>query len=232
MQGEPRHAGIPRRGASRSGGDDDPAAFARVLSRGRAFVYVVGCRDDTLFKIGFTRDPMDRWRTLHPRFFDFFGLDRGILVATEKVSEARALERRLLETFSSWQSPAPLAVRPSAGGSSEWFRGEMAEAVDAAKEAASHHGWRWQRPDEWLRSALSARQDLLFAWTSAMLEAFEFERHNATPAGSAQAGAVYERALLDTLDAFGCVGLDIDAHVPDRVRQWYAARRCRGSSAR
>lgn len=189
---------------------------------------MIGCRDDTLLKIGFTRDPMDRWRTLHPRFFDFFGLDQGVLVATDRVGEARALERRLLETFSSYQSLAPLAVRTTAGGSSEWFRGVMAEAVDAAKEAASRNGWSWQRPDEWMRSMLAVRRDFLFAWSSAMLEALEFERHNAPAAVSAQAGAVHARALRDTLDAFRSVGLDIDGSVPERVRHWYAAQR-RGS---
>lgn len=168
---------------------------------------------------------MDRWRTLHPRFFEFFGLDQGVLVATDKVGEARALERRLLESFSSYQSLAPLAVRATAGGSSEWFRGVLAEAVDAATEAASRNGWSWQRPDEWMRERLAARRDVLFAWTSAMLDAFEFERHNVLPAASAQAGAVYARALLDTLDAFRSVGLEIDDCVPERVRHWYAAHR-------
>lgn len=203
---------------------EDPAGFPRRLSRGRAFVYVVGCRDDTLFKIGFTRDPMDRWRTLHPRFFEFFGLEQGILVATEKVSEARALERGLLDAFWSYQSLAPLAVRTSAGGGSEWFRGVMADAIDVAKATALRHGWRWHRPEEWLRSELSARRDLLFAWSSAMLEACEFERHNASSAESAQAGATCERVLLDTLDAFRFAGLEIDDYLPEQVRQWYAAR--------
>lgn len=209
---------------------DDPAAFRRPPERGRAFVYVVGCRDDTLFKIGFTRDPLDRWRTLHPRFFEFFGLDQGILVATEKVGEARALERRLLQDFADYQALAPLAVRAAAGGHSEWFRGTLAEAVDVAKEVASQHAWPWQLPQEWMRSSLSERRDLLFAWTAAMLEAWEFERHNATPAASAQAGAAYERALVDALDAFRAVGLDVGDHVPDRVRRWYAARK-RGGCA-
>lgn len=212
---------------TRRSGYDDPAAFPRRLSRGRAFVYVLGCRDDTLFKIGFTRDPMDRWRTLHTRFFEFFGLDQGILVATEKVSQARALERRLLEAFADWRALAPLAVRETAGGHSEWFRGALQEAVDAARETASRHAWSWQRPDEWMRSALSARRDLLFAWSAAMLEALEYERHNA-PAGSAPAGTVYERALADTLEAFAAVGLDVADAVPDRVRRWHAARRLDG----
>lgn len=208
---------------TRRSGNDDPAAFPRRLSRGRAFVYVLGCRDDTLFKVGFTRDPMDRWRTLHARFFEFFGLDQGILVATEKVSQARALERRLLEALSDCQALAPLAVRETAGGHSEWFRGAMAEAVDVAKEAASRNAWSWQRPDEWMRSALSARRDLLFAWSAAMLDALEYEKHNA-PAGFEAAGAVYERALADALDAFGAVGLDVGDAVTERVRRWYAAR--------
>lgn len=200
-------------------------AFRRSPSRGRAFVYVVGCRDDTLFKIGFTRDPIDRWRTLHPRFFEYFGLDEGILVATDAVGEARALERRLLLAFSDYRALAPLAVRSAAGGDSEWFRGVLAEAVEAAKEAAARQAWPWQRPAEWVRSSLAARRDLLFAWTAAMLDASEFERHNGGDRPFADGGAVYERALLDTLDAFHSVGLPVDDHVPDRVREWYAQRR-------
>jgi hypothetical protein len=209
---------------TRSSGIDDPTAFPRTLSRGRAFVYVVGCRDDTLFKIGFTRDPMDRWRTLHPRFFEFFGLDQGILVATDKVDQARALERRLLRAFADYQALAPLAVRAGAGGDGEWFRGVLAEAVEAAKETAAHHAWTWQLPAQWMRSCLTSRRDLLFAWTAAMLEALEFERHNGGDCAAAD-GAVYERALLDALDAFASVGLDVEEQLSDRVRRWYAARR-------
>lgn len=212
---------------TRSSRIDDPAAFPRTLSRGRAFVYVIGCREDTLFKIGFTRDPMDRWRTLHPRFFEFFGLDQGILIATDKVGQARTLERRLLRAFADYQALAPLAVRAGAGGEGEWFRGVLAEVVEAAKETAAQHAWTWQLPAQWMRSCLAARRDLLFAWTAAMLDALEFERHNGGERAPAD-GAVYERALLDALDAFASVGLDIDGHVPEPVRLWYRARRREG----
>jgi hypothetical protein len=203
---------------------EDHAAFPRMLSRGRAFVYVVACRDDNLFKIGFSRDPLHRWRTLHPRFFEFFDLDRGVLVTTDRVNEARRLERRLLETFADYQSFAPLTVPLSAAGHSEWFRGAMADAVDIAMTAASSNAWKCQRPDEWMRSALLARQDLLFAWTATMLEALEFEKHNAVGA-DARTGAACERALVDTLDAYRSVRLDVSTRVPAHVLHWYAQRR-------
>ena len=46
-------------------GEDAP----RFASRGRTFVYVLPCRDEDILKVGFSRDPLDRFRTLHRRFF-------------------------------------------------------------------------------------------------------------------------------------------------------------------
>ena len=200
------------------------AAFPRRLSRGRAFVYVVACRNDNLLKIGFSRDPWERWRTLHRRFFDFFDLEQGVLVATSRVNEATRLERQLLETFSDYRALAPLVTQSSAGGDTEWFRGIVTEAVDLAREMASRHAWEWESPGDWLRGFLLERRDLLFSWTAAMLEALEFEQHNPS-VDSGQIGARCERALLDTVGAFHAVGLDIDEYLPDEVRRWHRERR-------
>ena len=86
----------------------------RFASRGRAFVYVLPCRDEDLLKIGFSRDPLQRMRALHRRFFDFFDLDRAFLVATDRVRDARRIERALLTAFADRRSPAPLVVPDAA----------------------------------------------------------------------------------------------------------------------
>lgn len=214
MAGRPPHPPV----------EHEPDAVPRVLSRGRAFVYVLACRNDNLFKMGFSRDPLVRWHTLHRRFFAFFSLEQGILVGPQRVNEARRLERQLLEAFSDYRALAPVLTHSAAGGDSEWFRGVMAEAVELARAVASRNAWEWQSPGDWLRHALLERRDLLFSWTAAMLESIEFETHNPS-VGSEAMCARCERALLDTLDAFRAVGLDIDGRVPDRVQRWYRERR-------
>ncbi|MEO7432186.1 MAG: GIY-YIG nuclease family protein [Dokdonella sp.] len=204
--------------------DEDPGV-PRRLARGEAFVYVLPRRDDTQFKIGFSRDPVERWQTLHRRFFEFFDLDRGILVATDRVSDARRIERSLLSEFSAYTSLAPLRVPASAGGSNEWFRGVLDDAVASAAVHAERSGLVVHRPaSAWLRTVLIDRTDLLFAWTRRMLDLIEFERHN--PAGEKSDGATrYERSLGDALDAMVALNIDFTPHVPTDVVAWQVARR-------
>lgn len=196
----------------------DPG-FPRAATRGRAYVYVAPCRGDTLLKIGFSRDPLQRLRTLHRRFFEFFDLDTGALVVTDRVVEARRLERHLLTRFAPYQALEPPVVPASAAGSSEWFRGVAAEAVDAAEEYAERHGLALQRPlAAWLRDALLERSDRLFAWARAMLEAIEYGRHNGDPV----LAHLCERALRDALDAYRAAGLDPAPFVPAGIARMRA----------
>ena len=204
--------------------DEDPG-FPRQLARGKAFVYIVPCRDDTLFKIGYTRDPLARWQTLHRRFFEFFDLERGVLIASDKVSEARRIERSLLATFIDYQAFAPLIVPASAAGHTEWFRGVLEEAVTGASDHAVCAGLTVHRPPAaWLRAVLIERTDRLFAWTRRMLDMIEFESHNASERHPNDADR-YERGLGDALDAMESMDLDIAPHVPADVLQWHALRR-------
>lgn len=204
--------------------EDSPfedSGFPRRLARGRAFVYVVPCRDDTLLKIGFSRDPLQRLRSLQRRFFDFFDLDGGVLVVADRVAEARRLERHLLRMFASYAALEPPSVPSSAAGSSEWFRGVAAEAADEAAAYARDHGLAVQRPlRNWLRELLLERSDRLFAWAGAMLEAIEYGEHN----GAADQARACERALRDALDAFHAAGIDPAPFVPARVLFVYAQR--------
>ncbi|HEY6940579.1 GIY-YIG nuclease family protein [Dokdonella sp.] len=200
---------------------DDPGPPLR-LSRGRAFVYVLPVRDDTVFKIGFARDPLQRWRSLHPRCLRYFDFRAGVLVETARVAQARALERSLLERFASWSALAPLAVKPAAGGGNEWFRGALEDASDDAEALASAEGFVVSRPIAgWLRPVFEERRDALFGWSARMLEAIEYARHNRPHDASARA---YEHALSDVLEAGAELGIDVDALVPAAVARWRATR--------
>src|SRR5215472_5752189 len=91
--------------------------------RGRTFVYVLPLCGEDLTKLGFTHDPVQRFRSFHPRFFALFDLERGLLVETGRLREARRLERLLIERWPEHRAQAPLLVAEAAGGHTEWFRG-------------------------------------------------------------------------------------------------------------
>ena len=194
----------------------------RFASRGRAFVYVLPCRDEDLLKVGFSRDPLQRMQTLHSRFFDFFDLDRAFLIATDHVRDARRIEREFLTTFAERRSPAPLVVPDAAAGYTEWHRGAYADAVAMAESIAAKDGFILHAPlRAWLRDVFVERGALLFAWSSKMLEAIEYERHNGPPSPRPRA---IERALRDALDCFVALDIEIEPLVPEPVLDWYRNR--------
>lgn len=191
----------------------------RFASRGRAFVYVLPCRDEDLAKVGFSRDPLQRLKTLHARFFDFFDLDRAFLIATDHVRDARRIERNFLTAFAERRSPAPLVVPDAAAGYTEWHRGVYSDAIAMAEAIAAKDGFVLHVPlGAWLRDRFAERGALLFAWSSKMLEAIEYERFNAPPTSRPSA---IERALRDTLDGFVELGIEIEPLVPESVFSWY-----------
>lgn len=199
--------------------DADSAGFPRRLSRGRAFVYVVPRRGDTLFKIGFARDPIERWRSLHRRFFRFFDLDAGVLVEARRVVEARALERTLLKRFGAFAALQPVELEGSPGGASEWRRGVLDEVVEAAIELAGAGGMRVHRPaGDWLRAHLLERSDLLHAWSLRMVEQAEAESAYLSGLHASPAA----RAIRDMLDAYAVAGIEVAPKLPPHVNAWIA----------
>ena len=199
--------------------DAHETPIPRFASRGRAFVYVLPCRDEDLLKVGFSRDPLQRLLTLHPRFFRFFDLDRAFLIATDTVRDARRIERRYIATFAEQRSPAPLVVPDAAAGYTEWYRGVYPDAAAIARELGTSEGFVVHAPlRTWLRELFEDRAALLFAWSSGMLEAIEYERFNAPPATSP---STLERALRDALDCFDELGIAIEPLLPEAVFRWY-----------
>jgi hypothetical protein len=183
------------------------------------------CLGEDLLKLGMSRDPLDRFQTLHPRWFDFFDLDAVRLVETDSVREARAIETRLRRALRAHNAPAPLTVSAAAGGHTEWFRGALA-TLERETDALQAAGLRVHAPARaWLREALEKRGILLFHWSARMLEAID---PDFAPALSSRPPTGLERTLRDALDAFDSFGIDVEPLVPDKVLAWWReARRWR-----
>lgn len=197
----------------------DEAPYPRFASQGRAYVYVVPCRDEDLLKLGFSRDPFTRFSTLHRRFFEFFDLDRGLLVDAERVAAARRIERRLIGAFTDYRAMAPLVVPATAGGHTEWYRGAHPEVAGLLRSIAAEEGLMLKdglRP--WLRAHLMNRADLLHDWTLRIVDTLDWARHNAPDDPGA---ARLHRALLDTWAMFEAAGIDVRPLVPAAVAHWY-----------
>ncbi|WP_287599028.1 GIY-YIG nuclease family protein [Thermomonas sp.] len=98
---------------------------------GPAFLYVLrmsGAED--LLKVGLTADPLARWSSFHPRWFEAFDIEHSLLVETESRSDAQALETALHRRLKAHACPVPLTMRAFAGGATEWFRGASLAAQD------------------------------------------------------------------------------------------------------
>lgn len=191
----------------------DPA-IGGTASRGASLLYVAPCAYEDLLKLGFSRDPLDRLRALHPRWFEVFDLDRTMLVETETVRDARAIELRLRRALVEHNAPAPLVMRAEAGGHTEWYRGAYA-ALDAAVAELETSGHRVHRAARaWFRHALQARSDLLHEWSLALLPYDPVD----------ECDAVSRTRVADALDACDALGIELETRLPRAVLDWHRRR--------
>lgn len=196
----------------------DEVRYRQFASRGRAYVYVLPCRDEDLLKLGFSRDPFTRFHTLHRRFYEFFDLDRGLLIEVDRVADARRIERRFIGTWVQERAPAPLIVREAAAGYTEWYRGIYVQVTALAHDLAEGEGHTLHQPlRPWLRALLQERADWLYDGSARLFEQVQYERFHGDPRQPVQ------RALLDTLDMCQSIGLPLEQLLPHEVWQWYTA---------
>lgn len=187
-------------------------------SRGRAFVYVMPCRYEDILKVGFSRDPLDRFQTLHARWFEFFDLDAGLLVETDSVADARRIETLLGESVAPHSAPAPLVVPRIAAGHTEWYRGAYAALAASVESLHAQHGYAVHRPVVgWLAHALEQRAAMLYAWSAAQLDAIRAFEHGP----SHDVVVPLARTLRDALDAYAALGLAPERWIGEEVRRWY-----------
>jgi hypothetical protein len=194
----------------------DPEQHTRMCAATAAFVYLLPCRDEDILKAGFSRDPLVRLQTLHPRYFEFFDLDRVALVATETVGDARRLESELFAVAELHRAPGPLRVAAAAGGHTEWFRGAYPLLCEALEHKAATGGYTLHRPaGGWLRARLDRQADTLYESSTHLLRSFETARAYGEDASSLEA------QLRNLLDACAAVGLEVTHRIPPAVLSWY-----------
>lgn len=199
---------MPRRIDPRESNNQGP-------SRGRCFVYVLPCAYEDILKLGFSRDPLQRMQALHPRWFEFFDLDAAFLVETETVRDARDLELGLANVIVEHNAPAPLVIRRAAAGHSEWYRGAHPMLSRTAQTLAAG-GYILHSPlRPWLRERLVEHGDHLFSWTLAMLSPDDLESPGPAP---------MQQRVLDRLDAFVALGIDIEPLLSPEIHAWYRRR--------
>lgn len=191
----------------------------RTLASGRAYVYLLPCREMDLQKLGYSRDPLKRLRSFHPRFYSFFDLDRGLLVETDTVREAKSLERTLLTCFRDQRAQAPLAVRSAADGRTEWHSGVWSDAHEALRrEVELSHRVLHDPLKHWVRDRLQESSDRLYDWSQQILDAIEYQQCNAAVDSCV---LPLERALREALAICDGVGMALSELVPARVQVWY-----------
>ena len=192
---------------------DTRVEFRRTLSGGPAAVYVLPHRGEEFLKLGFSRDPLARMQNLHPRYFDFFDIERAILIETPRVKDARAIETQLKRRLAEHRAPAPLDIRHEADGESEWYRGayEIIAATLGEYETLGYTVFRDGRMQ--LAERLRKQSAQMFEWAvlqwRAINEGDVFTVSRAT------------RALTDALDAYRWFGIDIADVVPPDVAAWH-----------
>ncbi|WP_109124521.1 hypothetical protein [Dyella sp. C11] len=192
----------------------------RTLAKGRTFVYLLPWRDQDLIKVGYSRQPLVRMRTLHRRFFDVFDLDRGLLLETERLAQARRIERDILVRHANERSPAPLSVPDEAAGYSEWLRGVCPEVTATLSEIASREGFPLHSLRAWLQQWFASQGDGLYEWSLRMLEAIEYETFNVPAERRRNLAAA---SLAYVMDACEAVGLPLGGFFPERALAWRAA---------
>ena len=193
----------------------------RMAQRGRTFVYVLPCVGEDLIKVGFTQDPIQRFRSFHSRFFTLFDLEQGMLVEIGRLRDARRLERLLIERWPEHHAAAPLLVSDAAGGHTEWFRGIGEEVGPFVRRTAERYNYALHAPlSDWLRARFAERADQLYEWSQRLLEMIEWQVANMPPEAR---DPRYARALIDTLDACRMVGMMLGDLLPPGVLAWYTS---------
>lgn len=190
----------------------DPV-FTRSPSSGPCFLYVAPSAYEDLAKLGFSRDPLVRLQSLHPRWFEVFDLDRALLVETETVRDARRIELKLRRQLALHNAPAPLTVRQQAGGHTEWYRGAYEQLRDAVISLGSSGHVVHAPARRWFGRMLGGRSDQLYSWSEALLTPDELDGLVGNTPG--------QRTVRDVLDAFTALSIEVEPLLPERVWRWY-----------
>jgi hypothetical protein len=126
--------------------------------------------------------------------------------------EARNLELELRRPLRAHRAPMPLTISAQAGGHTEWLRGSCSQ-LETSLALLQRRGCQLDtNPRLWLRAALLERSDRLFSWCMAAVG----EGRDIT------AGHLgIESQLVDALDAYAALAVDVSPFVPSGTLDWY-----------
>jgi hypothetical protein len=174
-----------------------------------AFVYVVPARFEDILKIGFSRDPCHRIRSFHKRYFEYFDLDRGFLIAANDEKDARRIERLLALRFSDHRTHAPLVIEQAPGGVTEWYRGASPLVLQVCTQIVVDEGY-----PPLISAAARIRQELLrerehlFEHATAVLDAVD-------GLGGDLIALDIASAFRNSMDAFRAFDIPVAAYLPE-----------------
>ncbi len=182
-----------------------------------AFLYLLPCAGEDLVKLGISRDPLARARSLAPRWFEFFDLDRAWLLQADAIAEAQAWETALKRSLRPHNAPAPLLSVRAAGGHSEWFRGAHGAVLDYMRGMAGQ-GFALHPARPWLRGALARGSDSLYGWADALWQSM-------LDAGIDPSLHPLAPSLRDACDEQDAFALGVEDRMPAEVVRWYRGAR-------
>ena len=178
-----------------------------------AFLYLLPCAGEDLVKLGISRDPLARARSLAPRWFEFFDLERAWLLQADGIAEAQSWETALKRSLRPHNAPAPLLSVRSAGGHSEWFRGAH-KAVLGYMDVMAARGFPLHPAKPWLGEALARGSDSLYGWADALWQSM-------LATGIEPSLHPLASSLRDACDEQAAFALGVEERMPADVVRWY-----------
>lgn len=190
-----------------------PPPFAAMAA---CYLYILPLLHEDQAKVGISVDPLARVRAFSARYYESFDLPRSVLVGFDSVREARRRETGLHRRLRQWNAVQPLTVPAVAGGHTEWYRGVTA-LLQAEAEQDRALGLDVHLPaGDWWRRRLRQEQALLYEWCEQALRGVSPD---------ALRSSAQWRAVVDVLDAWPALGLDLRDALPADVESAYRDHR-------
>ena len=192
---------------------------AGAITMNAASVYIIPVRFEEILKIGFSREPARRIRSFHARYFEYFDLDRGLVVTVNDEKDARRVERVLARQFADHRSRAPLVVEQAPGGHTEWYRRAYSQVLEASTQLIVEGGYPPPTSAaDLIREHLVRERDHLFEHATALVDVIDGLGN-----GDPQALRV-ATAFRDVLHAFEAFDIPVAEFLPDEFAMRFAAQ--------
>lgn len=171
---------------------------------------------EDILKLGISHDPLARALAFARRYYEFFDLDRSVLVECDSRKEAQARETALHRHLGDWNAVQPITVRDAAAGKTEWYRGAY-DALLGEIERDQAQGHIVHRPAlPWWQARLRVEREKLYEWIVWLM------RDDACPLPAHER----RQRLADVLDAYAQLDVPLEDAVPPELLPMEFAAAC------